>query len=301
MPLPVSVTASMTYWPGVTSSWVRAYSSSRWALASSIVSRPWPSIASRALIARFSSAFSIWPGSMKVFHSPPPKTVSISTPSPIARRRMSSIPWTKRVTLTTFGSSAWRRPNASSCAASRDPRATPASALATRVSARGLPAISLASNCRLPDTTCSRLLKSCATPPVNLPTVSIFCACASFASASRRVAISAMTRASRFSLSWRSCSSARSRCRIWRSSCSACSRNAASAARRWVMSVWTPTHSTISPASSSSGTARIAKVRHWSPERTRCSNTNVDLDATARSHAAIVGAPSSGWTASAQP
>ena len=29
---------------------------------------------------------------------------------------------------------------------------------------------------RLPVTTCSRLLKSCATPPVSWPTVSIFCA-----------------------------------------------------------------------------------------------------------------------------
>lgn len=35
-----------------------------------------------------------------------PTIVSISTPSPIARRSISSMPWTKRVTLTTLGSSA---------------------------------------------------------------------------------------------------------------------------------------------------------------------------------------------------
>ena len=70
MPEPVSVTATITYWPGATSC-RRAYSSSSVALPASSVSRPpdwpWPSMASRALIARLSSAFSICAGSISVF------------------------------------------------------------------------------------------------------------------------------------------------------------------------------------------------------------------------------------------
>ncbi len=107
---------------------------------------------------------------------PPVMTVSISMPSPSARRSMSSSPRTKRPRFTTFGASGWRRPNASNCEASLAPRATPASALRTRCSGFSAPATSLASNCRLPPMTCSRLLKSCATPPVSLPIASIFCA-----------------------------------------------------------------------------------------------------------------------------
>ena len=40
MPTPLSVTASITYWPGTTSTWVAAYCSSRWTLAVSMVSLP---------------------------------------------------------------------------------------------------------------------------------------------------------------------------------------------------------------------------------------------------------------------
>ena len=142
MPAPVSVTASITYWPAAMS-WARAYASSRDAFPASIVSLPFPSIASRALMARFRSAFSIWAGSMKVFQSPPAMMVSISTPSPIARRSISSTPDTKRPMLTTFGSNAARRPNASNWLASFAPRLTPANAFETRRSARSLPAMSL--------------------------------------------------------------------------------------------------------------------------------------------------------------
>jgi len=148
MPAPVSVTASITYWPAVMSC-ARAYSSSSDAFPASIVSLPFPSMASRALMARFRSAFSIWAGSIKVFQSPPAMMVSISTPSPIARRSISSTPDTKRPMLTTFGSNAARRPNAGNWLASLAPRLTPASAFETRRSARSLPAISLVRSCGL--------------------------------------------------------------------------------------------------------------------------------------------------------
>ena len=49
-------------------------------------------------------------------------TVSTSTPSPSARRSMSSMPRIRRPRLTTFGASGWRRPKARSCEASFEPR-----------------------------------------------------------------------------------------------------------------------------------------------------------------------------------
>ncbi len=55
-------------------------------------------------------------------------------------------------------------PKASNWLASLAPRSTPAEACATRRSARASPAISRRKSCRLPEITCSRLLKSWATP-----------------------------------------------------------------------------------------------------------------------------------------
>ena len=114
MPLPVSVTASITYWPGrdIVLDGHSGRRAGRCPPRSSGV--PCPFMASRALIARLRMAFSIWLGSTRVFHSPPETTVSTSISSPSARRSMSSMPLMKRPTLTTFGSSGWRRPKARS-------------------------------------------------------------------------------------------------------------------------------------------------------------------------------------------
>ena len=86
---------------------------SRCAFAVSIVSMPPSGIASRALIARLSSALSSWCGSQKVPHSPPAATISSRIVSPMVRRSSSSIEATSWLTLTGFGSSGWRRANAS--------------------------------------------------------------------------------------------------------------------------------------------------------------------------------------------
>ncbi|MNX89278.1 hypothetical protein D3C86_1212850 [compost metagenome] len=196
-----------------------------------------------------------------MFQRPPEVTTSTSIASPSERRSRSSMPVTKREILMTRGSSAWRRPKASSWLASFAPRWTPASAFSSRLSARSLPITSLESNCRLPAITCRRLLKSCATPPVSWPMDSIFCACCRAFSVWRRSAISASTRASRLSFNCRSCSSARMRWRISRSRLLACSLRVSSARRCSVMSVWTPTHSAMAPDLSKIGTPRIKKVR----------------------------------------
>ena len=105
--------AIITYWPAASSGWVAAYWSSSMALPTSMVSLPTPSMASRALMHRLSTAFSTCAVSTSVFHKPPEITVSTSISSPRVRRSMSSMPAMKRPILTTLGSSAWRRPNAS--------------------------------------------------------------------------------------------------------------------------------------------------------------------------------------------
>ena len=116
-------------------------------------------------------------------------------PSPSARRSMSSMPRISRPRLTTLGASGWRRPNASSCEASfapRERRRSRSAVAARRAGSGDVPGQS----CRLPPMTCRTLLKSCATPPVSLPTASIFCAWRSCASASACSATAAATRCS---------------------------------------------------------------------------------------------------------
>src|SRR3569833_2301658 len=78
------------------------------ALTASMVSRPPLGMASRALMARLSSAFSICDGSTKQFHNPPETTVSTSMVSPSVRRSISSMPETSRPIFMVFGSSASR-------------------------------------------------------------------------------------------------------------------------------------------------------------------------------------------------
>ena len=53
MPAPLSLTASITYLPGVAGKWPRTYSSSNSASPVSMRSFPPPGMASRALTARF--------------------------------------------------------------------------------------------------------------------------------------------------------------------------------------------------------------------------------------------------------
>ncbi len=70
-----------------------------------MVSLPPCGIASRALTARFSTAFSSWFGSAKIRQMPPASTVSIATASPSVRRISSDMPPTSRLGSSATGSS----------------------------------------------------------------------------------------------------------------------------------------------------------------------------------------------------
>ena len=112
IPVPVSLTQRVTYWPGGRSR-SRAARWSSHLLPVSMVSRPPSGMASRALMHRFSRAFSSWCGSTRVVHSPPAATASTATSGPTVRRTSSSMPVTKRFTSVGLGSSVCRREKAS--------------------------------------------------------------------------------------------------------------------------------------------------------------------------------------------
>ena len=94
-------------------------------------------MASRALMARFRTAFSTWLGSTSVFHNPPAITVSTWIFSPRVRRSMSLMSRITRPRSTELGSSAWRRAKASSWPVRREPRATAPMAFCSRSRRRG--------------------------------------------------------------------------------------------------------------------------------------------------------------------
>src|SRR5471032_1156442 len=151
------------------------------ALPTSSVSWPPSGMASRALMARFSSTLSNWLGSTAAFHSPAAMTVSTSMVAPSARWINSSLPVNRRPRWTTDGCRGWRRANASSWDDSLAPRCTACSAESRwRAAVDVLPTCASIS-CKLPPMICRMLLKSCATPPVSLPTASSFCECCSAA------------------------------------------------------------------------------------------------------------------------
>ena len=156
-------------------------------------------MASRALMARSSRAFSSPSGSARTSQRPPPITSSSATASPKVRRSISSMPISKRAGSSGSGASGWRRAKASRCRVRRAPRCTPPRAAPSRASSQAPPSSRMPpdlptrfdASSRLADTTCSRLLKSCATPPVIWPSTSIFCACRATASAWTRRVMSA--------------------------------------------------------------------------------------------------------------
>ena len=123
MPQPVSVTAIITYWPGVDLGVARrivvvekgiAGLDRELAVPFHRVARVDRQIEQRVLdLHRRRRMCST--GRRAII-------VSISTPSPSARRSMSSMLRISRPRLTTFGASGCRRPNASSCDASFEPR-----------------------------------------------------------------------------------------------------------------------------------------------------------------------------------
>ena len=156
-----------------------------------MVSRPPSAIASRALTARLTMAFSSWFGSTAAFQRPPARTVSIVTVSPIERPSSSDMSCTSRLMSTDFTSSGCWRENASRRCTNVAARSEAWRELASQPRTRSGPSSRRSARSRLPMMAVSRLLKSCAMPPVRRPTASIFCAWRSFSSVSSRRAISA--------------------------------------------------------------------------------------------------------------
>jgi hypothetical protein len=163
-PSPVSVTDSTTYEPAARS----ADGAPMWTLRVRMVSSPPPFIASRALMVRLSRASSNSAASTFTHDGSASATKRTRMEEPREVRSSSIIPGTASLTAITSGVTAWRREKASSWRVRRVPLATARSIAAIC----GLPDVCgtrRASRCRLLLTTISRLLKSCATPPVSWP------------------------------------------------------------------------------------------------------------------------------------
>ena len=126
MPVPVSVTAEREILAGrhVVARGVPARRANL--LWVSMVMRPPSGIASRALMQRFSSAFSSCGGSTSAGHSPVAPTTSMATEGPTVRRMRSSMPETSVLTSVARGSSVCRREKASRrCVSAAARRAAP--------------------------------------------------------------------------------------------------------------------------------------------------------------------------------
>src|SRR6185437_8929247 len=188
MPLPLSRTQSITYSPGSGSSGrVRGWPIVTFSVSSEM--SPPASIASRALIARLRMIISIWVGSTSAGQGSERSRVSSVTAPPSVLRKRSSSERMASLRSTGFGSSFWRREKASSWRVSLAPRSAAMRIMARR--RRSSAAALFSSRARLPSTTGSRLLKSCATPAVSWPTASRRCMCIIVASTRSRSAISA--------------------------------------------------------------------------------------------------------------
>ncbi len=144
-------------------------------------------MASRALTARLSTQLSSWLASTWISQIPPASTVSIMIVSARVRRSISDTPLMSAFTETGFGCSGWRREKARSCWVRMAAREEAISAEFTswRRAASSRSASRRCNVSRLPPITVSRLLKSCATPPVSCPTASSFCDWRARSSASR--------------------------------------------------------------------------------------------------------------------
>ena len=193
MPHPVSATLMWTYRPWAGRSAPGMVSSGPDAQEAEIITRPWPAIASRALITRFSSAASIWPRSARTVHEGAASTDS-EMPSPSVRASRSRMPPMTCSGSSTSGDRRWRREKESSWLVRRAARRDPSSALSASLAPRSSRVPRCRSSSSEPMMVVSRLLKSCAMPPVSWPTASIFCAWCSRSSAACSAA--AVSRAS---------------------------------------------------------------------------------------------------------
>ncbi|MCY1172854.1 hypothetical protein D9M73_129980 [compost metagenome] len=202
MPQPVSATLSATYSPA---RHVPTAPSASVSAAAVMVNWPRPFIASRALTARFRTAFSSWCRSDRTSHAASLAALTVTLmPSPSVRSSKSDMPLTSATGSIGSDRSASSREKASNCRVSAAARLAPSAALSIwRRAAAGSPSICRLASSRPPRTTASMLLKSCAMPPVNWPTASIFwtwrnlLSCASSTADARATAASSSTARSR--------------------------------------------------------------------------------------------------------
>ncbi len=174
---------------------------------------------------------------------------------PIERSSRLPMPRTRLPRSVGTTSRSCRRAKASRRCVSAAPRCAPCTAPSTSRVARGSTRHCLRSNSRLPSTAIRRLLKSCATPPVSWPIISVFCTWRSCSSVRLRCSISASTTA------WAAFSSAvRSATRV--SSTSLRPRISSSALRRAVTSLATPTSRRLAPLRSNTMRARSLDPAH---------------------------------------
>ena len=205
-------------------------------------------MASRALIARLRIASSSWLASMRAGGSPSGMSSRSATRGPSERSSRSLMPWIRaRRSTGTARRSCWRA-NASRRWVSDAPRSAPCSAPSISRCRRGSSGMRLRSRSRLPITAISRLLKSCATPPVSWPMVSIFCAWRNCSCAFSRAATSFIRSAVRCST--RCSSVAVNSASAVRSAASCASRfsRSISAILRAVISEETPTSDLMLPS-----------------------------------------------------
>ena len=175
MPVPVSATVSATNSPR---SFSGVSSPPRVTLAADTMTWPPSGMASRALTTRLTSASSNSEMSIESGHVVGGTSICRSI---LPRAELASISRNAAMVCageTVRGLSDWRRENISNCRVSVSPRAA-ADWIASSARTFFGSDSRRSSVCAWPVTIISRLLKSCATPPVSWPSASIFCACAS--------------------------------------------------------------------------------------------------------------------------
>ena len=145
-------------------------------------------MASRALTARFSTAISSWLRSTSTVPIAGGKRTTMLMFAPSERSSRSVMPLTRSGMATATGLRFCRRAKASMRWVRMAPRWAACTALATSGAILGSSPMRRCTSSRLPSTAVSRLLKSCATPPVSWPIASIFCDWKSASRASRDAA-----------------------------------------------------------------------------------------------------------------
>ncbi len=115
MPTPVSVTASITYWPGGTSRGPTPWAEANSTLAVSMVIRPPRGIASRALITRLKTTWSTCGRSAITCWRSEARCVSMATSSPMMRVSIATPASTTSLRSSTCGSTIDLRLKTISC------------------------------------------------------------------------------------------------------------------------------------------------------------------------------------------